>query len=417
MSDHGMIIIGAGETGARAAAELRSLGWTGRITLIGEEAHAPYERPPLSKQMLQEEDQPSPAAILRAEQATEQRIELRKACKAVAIDTRNHRITLNDGSSLTYERLLLATGAQPRKLASPLPGSDTPLAWPSIHYLRSYGDAVSLREQLQPGKRIVVIGGGFIGLEVAASARARGCEVTVIEAGPRILMRGVPEAIASLVDARHQSAGVQFKLGSAISGMSSSGKEYLIRFSNGEALACDTIVAGIGAIPETALASESGLAVENGIRVDERLATSDPDIFAAGDCCSFPHPLYGGRRIRLEAWRNAQDQGTHAAGSMLGAAAAYAAVPWFWSDQYDLTLQVAGLPDAGTTTVHRSLGAKGDLFFHLTAENRLVAASGIGGPGIAKDIRLAEMIIGSQAVLDSKALAQPDLKLKALLPS
>jgi 3-phenylpropionate/trans-cinnamate dioxygenase ferredoxin reductase subunit len=415
LSDYGMIIIGAGETGARAAAELRSLGWAGQITLIGEEAHAPYERPPLSKQVLQEEKEPSPAYILSHEQLEQQGIQFLKGSKAVAIDKKNHSVTLSDGRSLTYERLLLATGAQPRKLSIPTSDSELPFDPSSVLYLRSYGDALSLRERLQHGKRVVVIGGGFIGLEVAASARACGCEVTVIEAGPRILMRGVPEAIASIVEARHRAAGVQFALGSGIAGITSAAGESFIRLTNGEIFACDTIIAGIGAIPETALAAGSGLDIDNGIRVDERLATSDPDIFAAGDCSSFPHPLYGGMRIRLEAWRNAQEQGTHAAGSMLGAVEAYAAVPWFWSDQYDLTLQVSGLPDTGATTVHRSLGSKGDLFFHLTEENKLAAASGIGGPGIAKDIRLAEMIIASGSILDPVDLTRPDIKLKALI--
>ncbi|OMF26767.1 ferredoxin reductase [Paenibacillus sp. FSL H8-0548] len=410
-----MVIIGAGETGARAAVELRSLGWTGKITLIGEEAHAPYERPPLSKPTLLEEHNPSPAYILDNKQLEEHRIELMKGCKAVSIDKNNHSVQLENGQNINYERLLLATGAQPRRLSIPLSGSQSRFDTSSVLYLRSFGDALSLRRRLEPGKRVVIIGGGFIGLEVAASARECGCEVTVIEAGPRILMRGVPEAIAAIVDARHRSAGVQFKLGVGIAGISSSGGESIITLINGETLACDALIAGIGAIPETALAAASGLAIENGISVDEKLATSDPNIFAAGDCCSFPHPLYGGMRIRLEAWRNAQDQGTHVAGSMLGAKEAYAAVPWFWSDQYDLTLQVSGLQGIGTTTVHRTLGSSGDLFFHLTDERTLAAASGIGGPGIAKDIRLAEMLIASKAVLDPDALARPDVKLKVLL--
>ncbi|WP_053376276.1 NAD(P)/FAD-dependent oxidoreductase [Paenibacillus sp. FJAT-27812] len=417
MTDYGMVIIGAGETGARAASELRSLGWTGNITLIGEEAHAPYERPPLSKQALQEAAEPSPAFILDHKKLEELRILWKKENKATSIDKGKHMIKLENGESIFYERLLLATGAKPRTLPTelfePRPGSiiDTPL----VHYLRSFSDALSLRKRLQPGKRIIVIGGGFIGLEVAASASACGCEVTVIEAGPRLLMRGVPEAIASIVEARHRSAGARIQLGVGISQVSSIGDEKIVTLANGEALVCDTIIAGIGAIPETTLAAESGLVIENGIRADNRLATSDPDIFAAGDCCSFPHPLYDGARIRLEAWRAAQDQGTFAAASMLGAKESYDAVPWFWSDQFELALQVTGLPSAGTVTVQRSLGSAGELFFHFTDEHRLIAASGIGSPGIAKEIRLAEKLIAARSILEPAQLARPDVKLKALL--
>ncbi|MFF2091317.1 NAD(P)/FAD-dependent oxidoreductase [Paenibacillus sp. NPDC058174] len=414
MTDNAMVIIGAGETGARAAAELRERGWTGAITLIGEESHAPYERPPLSKQVLQEAGEPSPAYIVTTEKLQEQRIDFIHSSKAASIDRSRHIVSMEDGRQFRYERLLLATGARPRMLQLSDSGSGAGSA-PNIRYLRSYADALALRSQLQPGQRVAIIGGGFIGLEVAASARHQGCAVTVIEAGPRILMRGVPEAIARVVEARHRGEGVSFKLNASIQAIDSSDSESIMTFTGGEALAFDVILAGIGAVPDTVLASGCGLTIENGIAVDERLNTSDPDIFAAGDCCSFPHPLYGGMRIRLEAWRNAQEQGTHAAGSMLGSNEAYAAVPWFWSDQYDLTLQVTGLPHTARTTVHRSLGATGDLYFHLTDDYRLAAASAIGRNGIAKDIRLAEMLIASRAALDPVQLAAPDIKLRSLL--
>ena len=319
-----------------------------------------------------------------------------------------HRVRLGDGRDIPYERLLLATGAQARRLT--VPGAGHALT------LRSFADALGLRARLVPGARLVVIGGGFIGLEVAASAVERGASVTVVEALPRLLSRGVPAAIAERIRARHERAGVAFHVGTGVERIDADGTGLVVALTDGTRLHCDAVVAGIGAIPETGLAERAGLALENGIAVDATLATSDPDIFAAGDCCSFPHPLYGGRRIRLEAWRNAQDQGAAAAKSLLGTSEAYAAVPWFWSDQYDETLQIAGLADAGCSTVEREAGGGARLFFHLAEDGRLVAASGIGeNSAIARDVRLAEMLIAARAAPDPARLSDPALKLKSLL--
>ncbi|HUC92171.1 MAG TPA: FAD-dependent oxidoreductase [Paenibacillus sp.] len=412
MTDKGMVIVGAGEAGARAAVELRNQGWDGPITLIGEERQAPYERPPLSKQQLLAPDEPLPVFILNDDLLARHGIRLLAGSPVALIDRAAHEAVLADGSRVPYRKLLLTTGARPRKMS--LDGSDLP----QVMYLRTYRDALALRSRLQAGKRVVIIGGGFIGLEVAASARERGCSVTVIEVAPRILMRGVPEEIAHIVEVRHRAAGVRMACGTGIGSIEFDGSEHVIRLADGTVIRCDAIVAGIGAVPETALAEACGLALENGIRVDERLATSDPDIFAAGDCCSFPHPLYGGRRIRLEAWRNAQEQGMHAAGSMLGAVEPFSVIPWFWSDQYELTLQVVGLPDSGEVTVSRDLGEAGKLFFHLTGDGRLVSTSGIGpSGGIAKDIRFAEMLIERHAVPSPEDLERPNVKLKSLLPA
>ncbi|MFP3126023.1 FAD-dependent oxidoreductase [Ectobacillus funiculus] len=409
MSKYGMVIVGAGEAGARAAIELRTQGWTGSITLIGEEKKAPYERPPLSKDCLLTEGEPSPSTILNQEQLAQYNIEFLSGSTVVEIDRSNHIVVLNNGQQIGYERLLLTTGARPRKLS--LEGSEVP----NILYLRTFADALALRSQLHTGKHVVIIGGGFIGLEVAASAIQRGCLVTLVEVAPRILMRGVPEEIAHMVEARHREAGVAFKLGVGISSIETTNDGQVIALADGTSIQCDMIVAGIGAIPETSLAAQCGLEIENGVRVNELLQTSDPHIFAAGDCCSFPHSLYDGKRIRLEAWRNAQDQGIHAARNMLGAADTYAAVPWFWSDQYDVTLQVTGLPDQGERTVIRDLRENGKLFFHFSLDGKLVAASGMGTAAIAKDIRIAEMLIEKKGTLDLEAFEKPEVKLKSLL--
>ncbi|MEK0313216.1 NAD(P)/FAD-dependent oxidoreductase [Cohnella sp. 56] len=413
--ERSIVIVGAGQAGARAAAELRAQGWAGRIALIGREALPPYERPPLSKEAMVREAAASPAAILSPASAAECGIELLTDAEAVGIDRSGHAVLLQDGRQIGYERLLLATGASSRRL---LLSGEEPAG---LLYLRTYPDALRIRDRLVPGCRIVIVGAGFIGLELAASARLRGCEVTVLEAGPRILMRGVPVEIAADVEALHRAQGVAFELGVGIRAIQPAaapqgGIGHRVVLADGRVIACDAVIAGIGAVPDTRLAEAAGLAVDNGIRTDHTLATADPDIFAAGDCCSFPHPLYGGRRIRLESWRNAEDQGAHAAAAMLGSAAPYAAVPWFWSDQYDRTLQVSGLPDAGASTVARIAEAGGNrLFFRLDEGGRLVSASGIGAANIAKDIKAAELMIERGLTPDPALLARPDVKLKSLL--
>jgi 3-phenylpropionate/trans-cinnamate dioxygenase ferredoxin reductase component len=234
----------------------------------------------------------------------------------------------------------------------------------------------------------------------------------VIEALPRLLTRGVPAEVAEVLHERHVAQGVSFHFGARTTGITDAG----VVLSDATIVRADLVVVGIGAVPNTELAVAAGLAVDNGIAVDATLATSDPDIFAAGDCCSFPHPLYGDRRIRLEAWRNAHDQAAAAARNLLGADEPYAAVPWFWSDQYDLTLQIAGLPDAATTEVVRRRPDGVEIRFGLGPGGRLASAAAIGqGNAVAKDIRLAEMLIATQAAPEPTALADPAVQLKALL--
>jgi 3-phenylpropionate/trans-cinnamate dioxygenase ferredoxin reductase subunit len=406
----GMVIVGAGECGARAAFALREQGYAGPVTLIGEEAHLPYERPPLSKEALHREEEPEPKWIGLAERFAEQGISVLTRRSAVAIDRGGKSVRLSDGSALAYDKLLLATGALPRQL--PLAAD----AGPHCVTLRSFDDALAIRKLLVPGMRLVVIGGGFIGLELAASAVKRGAAVTVIEAQPRVLMRGVPEEIASVVAERHRAAGADIRAGTGIASISGDSGAVRVVLADGTELVADLLVVGIGAVPVTELAESAGLAIENGIAVDRFLRTSDPDIFAAGDCCSFPLEIYGGRRVRLESWRNAQDQGTLAAKNMLGAAEPISAVPWFWSDQHDLTLQIAGLAEGADRHVRRDLGNDAFILFHLAPDGRLLAASGIGpGNAVARDIRLAEMLIAKSARPDPAALASPDVKLKSLL--
>nr|WP_256752535.1 FAD-dependent oxidoreductase [Mesorhizobium sp. Mes31] len=404
----GMVIVGAGECGGRAALTLRDLGYAGPVTLVGDEPHLPYERPPLSKDAMVS-DAPEIRAIASDEVLAEKSIRHIHSVQAVAIDREAHDVCLSDGSVLPYDKLLLATGSTPRKL--PMPGLGRRCV-----YLRTFADALAIRAYLRAGRRVAIVGGGFIGLELAAAARKLGAAVTVIEAQPRILMRGVPSEIAEIIHDAHVAEGVDILCGDGIASISDDGNEVRVTLAGGREIVADLAIIGIGAVPATGLAAEAGLAIDNGIAVDAELRSSDPDIFAAGDCCSFPLAVYGGRRVRLEAWRNAQEQGALAARNMLGAGEAHAAVPWFWSDQYGLSLQISGLSDEGRSIVRRDIGDGAFILFHLAEDGRLVAASGIGpGNAVARDIRLAEMLIAKRAKPAPEALGSQAIKLKSLL--
>lgn len=405
MTAAGMVIVGAGECGVRAAFALREAGYAGPVTLIGEEAALPYERPPLSK-----DGGAAPKLIAEEHRYADAGIRFLRGTHVRAIDRASHTVELADQLALPYDRLLIATGARPR----PLPG--LPFDGDRVLSLRNHDDALALRRWMAPGKTVAIIGGGFIGLELAATFRKAGAGVTLIEVLPRILMRGVPEALAVLLHQRHAEEGVTLHCGLSIAAVSRNAGGVSIALADGTEIAADILVVGIGAIPNAALAEAAGLAVENGIVVDGHLATSERDIFAAGDCCNFPLAVYDGRRVRLESWRSAQEQGALAATNMLGTPTPVSAVPWFWSDQYDLTLQVAGLSDGASDIVERRQDDGSVILFHLTSDGRLIAASGLGrGNAVARDIRLAEMLIAAGARPDPATLADPTSKLKSLL--
>lgn len=403
-----MVIVGAGECGARAALTLREQGYEGSVVLIGEEAHPPYERPPLSKEAMIDEAEPIAKAVA-GDRLAEAGVELVTGTQVSSLDPVSKTVATSNGRRFGYDKLLLATGAAPRRLK---------LANNSQRsvYLRTFNDALTIRACLKARVRVAIIGGGFIGLELAAAARNLGCGVSVIEAQARILMRGVPAEIAAMIQAEHDRQGVRTLCGRGISAIDDVDDRALVQLADGEAVEADLVIIAIGVQPNTVLAEAAGLAIENGVAVDDRLRTSDPSIFAAGDCCSFPVPLYGGRRVQLEAWRCAQEQGALAAMNMLGANRGYTSVPWFWSDQYHLGMQIAGLPDEGTEVVRRELGKNACMLFHLAGDGRLVAASAIGpGAMVGRDIRLAEMLIERRAYPPREKLAIADAKLKALL--
>ncbi|MBI0331165.1 NAD(P)/FAD-dependent oxidoreductase [Burkholderia plantarii] len=404
-----MVIVGAGQCGVRAAQALRENGWKGAIALLGDEGVLPYERPPLSKSVLLGQKTTAQCTIYDETFFREQRIDLRTDAPVVAIDRVGRRVVLASGDTLGYHRLLIATGARPRRLD--LPGAT--LA--GVHVLRGVRDVQAIGAELRPDCRIVVIGAGFIGLEVAAAAVTIGCEVVVLEAAPRALMRAVPDAVAEDVVAQHGRRGVDVRFGVHVERLVGTTRVSGVQLVDGTTLACDAVIAGIGVTPRTELAQAAKLDVENGVAVDETLCTNDPHIFAAGDVCSFPHPLFG-RRIRLECWKNAEDQARVAARNMLGHGEACSPVPWFWSDQYGMTIQIAGMPAFGTTTVVRETGSASRVIFALDGDGVLVGASGVGLAGeIARDVRFAQELIARRACVEPHLLADRETKLRSLL--
>ena len=396
----GIVIIGGGMAGARACINLRAGDYQGPITLISEEQYLPYDRPPLSKASIMEENEPQPIWLLEPDIVASLKVEARLGVAVAKIDRAAKQVILADGSKVPYSKLLIATGAKPRSLG------------PHALTLRDHQDTLELRRRFKPGQRIVIVGGGFIGLELASSAAKLGSKVTVIEAQPRILMRGVPEPIAKIVHDRHLAAGVEMLVGTAIESINANS----VKLKDGREILADTIIAGIGASPEVKLAQDAGLVIDNGIACNEHMQTSDPGIYAAGDCCSFVHTQFGGRRLRLEAWRSAQEQSATAIANMLGDTKLHVAVPWFWSDQYELGLQIAGFADMGPITVERRLGKHTLILFHMAEDGRLMGASGIGpGNSIARDVKLAEMMIAKGMKPAAEALADPNVQLKTLL--
>lgn len=403
-----MVIVGAGQAGGRAALTLRDLGHDGPIVLYGAEAAAPYERPPLSKAFLTGERAAPELIFASADALAAAGIEFRPACRVADIDRVSRTVRFGNGARLAYRKLLLATGRRARRLPLPTVLADR------VHYLRDLDDARRLKAGLVGGRHLLIVGGGFIGLEVAASAVTLGCRATVVETAPRLLSRAVPPPLAALLHARHETAGVDIRLGSGIERVADAGERLLATLTDGSALEVDLMLVGIGAVPRTELAEAAGLRVDGGIVVDATLATSDPDIFAAGDVCAWPD-ADGTGLIRLESWQNAEAQGALAARNMLGVGEAYAALPWLWSDQYELTLQIAGRPELAARTVARPVGPEGKLLFHLDGGDRPVGVSGVGPTAFAREFKLARLLLERGTPCARALLANPATGLKALL--
>lgn len=402
--DGHVVIIGAGEAGARLAHELHTGGWTGPITLLGEEDRPVYERPPLSKNVLVD-DLPSPVEPYRDGRLEWPGLTVRTGVSVQSIDRTDRTVQLADGGEIGYDRLVIATGARSRRLPSDAVGVLT---------LRTWDEALRLRSVLEAGGSLLVIGAGLIGLEVAASARTRGLAVSVVEMRPRALERAVPEPVAEVLVQRHLAEGVSLHLGTSVESLTQREGGWLARLSDGTEVLADAVVAAVGSVPETALAKAAGLHVDDGIVVDGQMRTSDEHVWAIGDCCAGPVDVLG-RRVRLESWRMAHDQAVTAAAAIRGEDVRHTAIPWFWSDQYEMSLQVAGVAAAASTWVHRPQADGSTVHLGLDAAGRVVCAAGAGGPRVAKDVRMSERLMTSGQVIDPDLLADADIPLKTLL--
>jgi NADPH-dependent 2,4-dienoyl-CoA reductase/sulfur reductase-like enzyme len=398
-----IVIVGAGQAGGRAAETLRAAGFQGSVVLVGEETLPPYERPPLSKDVLAGKAAPETTFLRPAESYAELGVELRLGVRVHAINPKSRQVQLGDASALPYDRLLLATGARARRLA--IAGADSP----EIHHVRDMADSLRLRTALSPDARVLIIGAGFIGLEVAATARVAGCAVTVLESAPHPLARVAPPEIGAFFTELHRAQGVDLRMGSSVTAIEP-GRPSLAYTNAGEAIEADIIVIGVGALPNTELAEEAGLDVADGIVTDSFCRTSDPAIFAAGDATRHLNPLLG-RHIRLEAWQNAQNQAIAAARTMAGQPTEHAEIPWFWTDQYDVNMQFAGAPLSWDQIVWRGPPAAKRSSAFLLREGVAVGGICINN---GREMRPIRQLIAAARATDPAALADPAVKLVEL---
>jgi 3-phenylpropionate/trans-cinnamate dioxygenase ferredoxin reductase subunit len=403
----GVVIVGGGHAGGSAAAFLRQYGYGGRIVVVGEEPIAPYQRPPLSKAWLKGEADADALALRPESFYAEKDIALRLSTRAISIQRSAKTVTLENGESLPYDTLILATGARARRLD--LPGADLE----GVQVLRSAADAEVLKLALGPGKRLAVVGGGYIGLEAAASARALGAEAVVIEAQTRILARSSCAALSDFFTDYHRARGVTFELDAVIEGFEGAGHVTGVRLGSGRVIPCDDVVVGIGIIPNDELAKVAGLDCANGVVVDLEARTSDPAIYAIGDVTQRPMPLYA-RNARLESVANALEQAKQAASAIAGRPAPAHEVTWNWSDQYDVKLQLAGMVvDADDTLLRGDPAAAKFAVFHLKGDV-IRAVEAINAPA---EFMAARQLIGSQKPIDRAKLADTTVSMKEVAAS
>ena len=405
MTAGSIVIVGTGQAGGWAAQTLRKEGYAGKIVLVGDEPHLPYERPPLSKAVLSGEAAAESTHLIKREAFDKLALDWRPSVRVQAIDRAAKELRLSEGQSLAYDKLILCNGGRARTLQ--VPGSDLP----GIFTLRNIEDSRALAQALVPGNELVVVGGGWIGLEVAATARKKGMAVTVVEAMQRLCERTVPPEISDYLARLHSTHGTQVILGTGVSGFSRNPPDRLaVTLSDGRELGCDSVVIGIGLIPNDELAREAGLACDGGVLVDAQCRTSDPDILAAGDVASW-HCGWAGRRMRLESWQNAQEQGIAAAKSALGLDVDHQPLPWFWSDQYDTNLQIYGVPMPAHRVVTRGT-PQSDSFVLFYLEGDVLKAA--LGPNSARDLRFARRLIEQRKEVDPERLADVQVPMSKL---
>ncbi|HEV7960167.1 MAG TPA: FAD-dependent oxidoreductase [Rhizomicrobium sp.] len=400
MAEH-FVIIGAGQAGVQAVQSLRAEGFVGRLTLLGDEAYPPYQRPPLSKAYLLGTFARERLFLKGDDYYREAGCELLLNTKALGVDRAAKTVALGDGRALSYDKLLFATGTRVRKLRCP--GADIS----GLHYLRDIADVDGLQGDFKPGVRIAIVGGGYIGLEVAAVAAKRGLQVTVFETADRLMPRTVSKPVSDFYEAEHRKAGVALRLNTLVEGFEGAGRVEAVR-AGGVSYPADLVLVGIGVVPNDALAAAAGLACNDGIVVDQGAMTADPSIFAAGDCTR--HHGRDGVEIRLECVQNAIDQAKHAALAMLGRPKAYGEVPWFWSDQYDLKLQIAGLARPTDTIVVRGDPASRKFAVFHRREGRVAVVEAVNA---APEYLIGKKLIAAGAEIPPEKLADVSLAMKS----
>jgi 3-phenylpropionate/trans-cinnamate dioxygenase ferredoxin reductase subunit len=398
------VIVGAGMAGGKAVETLREEGFDGRIVLLGAEPERPYERPPLSKDYLRGETERI-AVYLQDDEGwyAEHDVELRSSTVVASLDVAGRAVALEDGERIGYDALLLATGAEPNR--PPVPGVDLD----GVHVLRTFADSDVLREVLGGGGRLVVIGAGWIGCEVAASARQSGMEVTVVEPQSVPLERVLGPELGAFYRDVHLDHGVDLRLGESVEAIEGSARAERVRTSSGAALDCDAVLIGMGVTPRTTLA-EGALAVDNGILVDAGLRASAEGVYAAGDVANHDHPLFG--RMRVEHWANALEQGPAAARAMLGQDVTYDRVPYFFSDQYDVGMEYAGVSRPGDEVVFRGDPAGGEFIAFWVREGRVVGGMNVNVWDVNEHI---QALVGAGATVEAERLRDPDVALDELV--
>ena len=400
-----IVIAGGGQAAAQAIDTLRRKGFTGTLVLIGEEPWLPYQRPPLSKKYLAGSLERERLLLRPAHFYESHAVETRLGRRVDEVSRREQRLRLDDGSTVAYDALLIATGSRPRQLAAPGTELD------GVHFLRTIADVERIRAGWAAGRRLVIVGGGYIGLEVAATARELGLEVTVLEMAERVMNRVVCPEISSFYEAEHSRHGVRILCNSKVRALAAQAGSTRVRAvvtADGEEHAADCVVLGCGAVPADELAVAAGLVCENGVVVDDRCRTSDPLIYAAGDCSSHPSLRYG-RRLRLESVDNAFEQGASAALNMLGLDIAHDKVPWFWSDQYDLKLIIIGMSHGYDAVVMRGDPATHAFSACYLRGGELIAVDAVNSP---KDQMAARKLIAARARPSIDKLADPGVPMK-----
>jgi len=404
MSDRALII-GSGQAGVQVALSLRQGGWDGEIVIVGEERHVPYQRPPLSKQVLKKEWAAERCQLRHLKFFDEHDIEMLLGVRATQLDTHARGVLLDNGDEWKYDALAICTGSRLNRLGVEGEGL------PGVCYLRTIDDALVLASQLHAGVRVVVIGGGYIGLEVAAAARGLGCEVQVIEALDQLMMRSALPEIARLLQRRHEEEGVRFHMATKVVGLSGKHRVDGVELDDGRRIAAEVVMIGVGVRPELGWLEGSGIEMNRGVRVDESCRSNVPDIFAAGDVTELRHPLLEGWQV-LESVQNAVSQGKIVAAGILGREDAYAEAPWFWSEQYDCRLQMAGIPRKEDRQVSRANEDTGGVSVFSVSGGRLNAIQCINSP---RDYMMGRQIITHRVKVSEEMLADRKYSLKELL--